>query len=1085
MGPGKQKAGGTASRPAGALSVMYPPITQKILIDWGGTQVLRDAQAMIDDGLVLEASYDPPHIRGAVRWNNRELRTSLKILPDGSAESQCPCYANRERGIICPHVIAVGLTLVRRATDPEREAKYREELRRASHVAALNEQKYHRRVGPDTPGAIPARIRAKLSPQWAEAFSSTGRLAMSAEVEYRGRVMPVDEVPTHVPLSLSKRGESLLYVLEDISQGPAGGKLELAPADFVSILRLHAGRTLPRADDSPATVNRARLSTLLRMDVDRENGELILIAHTELPFMKAGQFPLYIVSGREAWVYGADNFWPLEAVFPSPYHDIYKHPIAVPRPNVLRFLENELPVLRKSVPVESDITLDLFTTEPATPASRLLVRGSPASLSAILYAEYDGIVLTAGKPDAKGQFAAPDPDDIMRYTVRNPEAEALALQIAADAGLPGPRGDQLVSIVGKRNVLNFLGTHLPALRRRGWRVDLRGRVSGFLDSLDFATPIVRISDIDKGDWFDVGFDFEDGQGRSLSHADVQRALRKGDAHLAKDGRILLIDADAVRAMHDVFSDCATGESDEAGHFRMADVYAGFVKSSLDALDGIDVEDVPSWRKRAAEANRTAELKPIAVGEPLEGQLRPYQKEGVYWLHFLDTNGFGGLLADEMGLGKTIQALAWIQVSRRERAPSEPVLVVCPTSIVENWAEEAARFTPDLKVLILAGSDRHSKWPDLPASDLAITSYALLRRDLDRLLETDFDAVILDEAQHIKNRSTQNAVAAKKLKTRHHLVLTGTPLENSVADLWSIMDFLMPGYLGSHQAFKGSYENPIAQGGPEAQLCQAKLRRKLQPFLVRRRKREVATELPPKIEKVSFCTLTADQALVYRELMESSRSRVQAMVKKQGFVKSRMQILALLMRLRQVCCHLDLLKLPDLKPKYPSAKMESFWELVDEALDSGHRILVFSQFVSMLRILTAELNRRQIEYCYLDGSTKNRMSVVRQFNTERRIPLFLISLKAGGTGLNLTGADMVIHFDPWWNPAVENQATDRAYRIGQKRTVYSIKLITKETVEERVLELQRRKSSVIDATIESDEGIVQSITWNDIRELLSL
>jgi SNF2 family DNA or RNA helicase len=350
---------------------------------------------------------------------------------------------------------------------------------------------------------------------------------------------------------------------------------------------------------------------------------------------------------------------------------------------------------------------------------------------------------------------------------------------------------------------------------------------------------------------------------------------------------------------------------------------------------------------------------------------------------------------------------------------------------------------------------------------------------------EFSVMVLDEAQHIKNRSTQNAITAKEIRAFHKVVLTGTPIENGVSDLWSIMDFLMPKYLGSHDSFRQHYELPIGQGGPEAQAAQLRLRRKLQPFLMRRLKVEVARDLPPRIERLATCSLSADQKAVYKELVDSSRRRLTDLVAKQGFQRSRMEVLKTLLRLRQACCHLDLLKLQGLQVEAPSAKMELFFELLDEALDGGHRVLVFSQFVSMLTILRNQMDHRQISYCYLDGATKDRMAEVHRFNTDRSIPVFLISLKAGGTGLNLTGADMVIHFDPWWNPAVENQATDRAHRIGQKRTVYSIKLITKGTVEEKVLALQNQKKAVIDATLSTSENAFTSMTWENIQDLLTL
>jgi len=1063
---------------------MKLPFTLKMLENWAGAQVLRDAEIMVDKGLVVEAVFEPPLIRGAVMWNNRELKTSLRILPNGHVESLCPCFANKERGTICSHVIALGVVLVRRATDPGRDSKIQAEMKRAARLAMLDESKYIRRVSPDTAGAIPARLIVTPGKEWMSAWRN-GRIPATFAVEYQKKTVSLDQVPRDIPLVFSKQDEAILFVLEDISEGPAAGRIELTQPDFLNIIRIHAGKPLLNPDGPPVIINETPLTTFVQMDLDRENGELILMAHTELPFMAAGEFPYYMVVRKTGWVYGAGNLWPLANVLPEPYHSIYREPVIIARRDVPRFLSQELPLLSKHTRIETDISSDLFTIEPGTPKMRLAVRGSPASMSATLYAKYDDVELVACKPDPREHFSIPDPNDLLRYSIRNKAYEKRALELLSASGFTGEAGDQLSSIVGNRLVLNFMGTSMPVLRRRGWQIDFEGKVGPYLDTLTFINPVVHIADSKDGKWFDVGFDFEDQQGSSLLQTEIQLAVRKGDSFIEKSGKIYLIDSDAIKSMQNIFSDCASGESDTPGHFRLGNIYAPFVKSALESLDGIDVEDTPSWRSRAGQYNRTIEIEPVALSEPLGGILRPYQKYGVSWLRFLEANGFCGLLADEMGLGKTLQALAWLQLQRRHPdAKGKPALIVCPTSLVENWQEEASRFVPGMKVLNLTGPERQDRWQQLQKADLVVTSYAILRRDVDRIAETQFSAVILDEAQHIKNRSTQNALAAKQIKAYQRLVLTGTPIENSVSDLWSIMDFLMPGYLGSHDSFKCNYEMPINEAGAEGEIAQFKLRRKLHPFLLRRLKTEVAKDLPPKIQKISSCSLTSDQQAVYRELLAASRQKITGMVSKMGFNKCRIEILTLLMRLRQTCCHLDLLKLPNLKVKEPSAKMDLFFELLEEAMDGGHRILVFSQFVGMLTILRKELERNKIAYCYLDGSTKERMKVVHQFNSQRDIPVFLISLKAGGAGLNLTGADMVIHFDPWWNPAVEDQATDRAHRIGQKRTVYSIKLITRGTVEEKVVAMQNRKKAVIDATLESDEAVMQNLTWEDIQELIS-
>ena len=749
-------------------------------------------------------------------------------------------------------------------------------------------------------------------------------------------------------------------------------------------------------------------------------------------------------------------------------------------------MQGELPLLAKHVTIESDISIDLFSIEPAQPIFRLEVHGSPASLSAVLYARYGDLELIAFKPDSREHFAIPDPDDIMRYNARNRHAERLALDLLAELDLIGTVGDNLSSIVGERNVLNFLGASVPLLKRMGWIVEMHGKIAPQFESLDFAMPVVKIDESSGSNSFEVGFNFEDTSGSSISSADVRRALNKGDSYLDYNGRRVLIDRNAVESMLSVFEDCDSTDGSAPGQFRLSNIYAPFVKSSLNAIDGIDVDEPPLWRTRTEQTNRVMKMKAVPLTTPLAAKLRPYQIEGLNWLRFMEENSFCGLLADEMGLGKTLQTLAWLQLERvNPDARGRPALIVCPTSLVYNWTDEIAKFCPEMKALPISGANRHSLWERIEEADIVLTSYALLRRDIERYMEFDFSAAILDEAQHIKNRSTSNAKAAKQIQAYNRLVLTGTPVENSVADIWSIMDFLMPGYLGKHQHFRANYELPIARGGPDADIAQMKLRRKLHPFMLRRLKKDVAQDLPPKIKSVQSCALSPDQRVVYKEILQDTQRKIKDMVAAKGFNSCRMQIFSLMLKLRQICCHLDLLKLDGLNAERPSAKMELFFELVNEAIDGGHRILVFSQFVTMLHILRNQLKARGIEFCYLDGSTKDRMDQVHRFNTQRKIPIFLISLKAGGTGLNLTGADMVIHYDPWWNPAVEEQATDRAYRIGQQRTVYSVKLITKGTIEEKVLEMQQKKQAVIDATVESDEEMPTTMSWEDVQELLEL
>ncbi len=1060
-----------------------------MLVKWGGESVFSQAEQLVRRGAVLKAEMKGDLIEGVIaRESGTELFTKLRVRENGTIDSLCPCFTNRNQGLVCPHVVALGIALMLRHADPLREQKYQEDQRRSRRLAETAETAYLQRGTFGTP----ARLGLTVPPSWTADFWK-GRVSVSLLVLTDRATLLPEAVPADAQFCLSPEDDTLLSVLEDICEGPPPGRFEVTPADFLNILDVAGHTRLAVAGQPDLTVETIPMQTSLSIELDHETGELIIFPRTELPFAIPGEIPAYLVHNRHGRVCANGHVWPMKNVLPVPYHGIYQTEEIVPRERVINFLRRDLPSLKSITPVEMEETPDLFTAVPGTPVFHLALQGSKASLRASLKAAYGTHAFCAAAPDTQTEFALPDPEDILKYHTRNPAAEASAVALLKSCGFDEDRSatsaEATYTLVGTRETLNFLGSGVPALGRSGWKIAFSDRLESIVDTLPVVTPVVQIAE-KSGGWFDVGFTFDLPGQAALPPAEIQRALNRGDAFLERNGQTLLIDRDAVESMRAIFNDCQSRESSAPGHFQMPALYAPFVQASLNALDGIDVEDPPDWREKAAARNRAGatRLKPVPLGA-LDNTLRPYQKEGVYWLRFLEEAGLNGLLADEMGLGKTLQTLTWLSLPRTDpQARGKPALIVCPTSLVENWNREAETFVPHLRRLVISGSDREELFTQIAASDLVITSYALLRRDLDAYRAFQFSVAVLDEAQHIKNRSTQNAVAAKQINAVGKVVLTGTPVENSVADLWSIMDFLMPQYLGDYELFRGRYELPIAAGDREGELAQAKLRRKLNPFLLRRLKKDVAKDLPDKIVKVSFCQLTLDQQRVYNDLLAESRRTIGDLVKAKGFDRARFEILAILMRLRQVCCHLDLLKEHHKPGAYeaPSSKMDSFFELLDEAIDGGHRMLVFSQFVSMLTILRTELESRGLPYCYLDGTTKNRLEQCERFNLHQDIPVFLISLKAGGTGLNLTGADMVVHMDPWWNPAVEDQATDRAHRIGQKRTVYSIKLIAEHTVEEKVLAMQQRKQAVINATIgTTDEGVMQKLSFDDIRDLIGL
>ncbi len=1062
------------------------PFTENDLKDWAGWRAFRDGKSLFVRGVVEKITYEHPLVVGILNLGPRGLRSRFKVPKSGEyPENLCPCRDNQDRGLICSHLVAMGMEIIRMTAGPSAEEKAHAE-RQVKRMEKAAKGKRIKCVKKSDPQAVPAHLIVELNENWQKQVL-VGKIEVGIFIEVSGKRTPVGEVSIVTPFSFTHRDEKILHILEEASGGSLRSSQFLSTQELIHVLRGHTGKSIHQLSRSKGIpVHAGPVNSEVEMDLDRENGELLLELHTEFSEEEAAPAPFYVVGDTLGWVFYADQFWPLSTFLPRSLRAIYRERVSIPRKDVPSFLVTDLVQIEQLMPVRSTLTRDLFFMKPAKPKFRLLLKGSPASLSATLYACYSNkIDLVAGRADMQGNFAIPDPRDLLRYRIRNMASEKRAVQRLEVVGFTGRAGDTLTNIVGPREVLNFLGSGVPRIRRMGWTVELEGRIKPFVENINSVKAVIRVDETGSTDYFDVGYDYEVGTS-TISEREIQRALTAGDSFIERNGRTILLDADAIQQAREIFEDCAVGEGVLPGSFRMSSIYSSYVESSLESLAGIDIEATPSWLEKARQQNEQESVEPVELSPHLNGTLRAYQHEGVNWLRFLEKRSFCGILADEMGLGKTIQTLAWIQLGRADvEHRGKPVLIVCPTSLVENWKEEAAKFTPNLSVVLLHGPDRHRRWKRVEKVDIVITSYALMRRDIEKHLEYTYSIAILDEAQHIKNHSTQNALAAKKIKAEQRLVLTGTPIENGVADLWSIMDFLMPGYLGSHKDFREFYELPILTGGAAGDYMQAKLRRKLHPFLLRRLKKHVAKDLPPKIERIASCKLTQDQHKVYSQLLADSKEKISSMVEKKGFNKSRMEILKTLLRLRQTCCHIDLLKLDGIKSKHPSAKMELFFELLNEALDSKHRVLVFSQFTSMLAILKKEMDARNLKYCYLDGSTKDRQSVVKKFNKDHTIPVFLMSLKAGGTGLNLTGADMVIHFDPWWNPAVEAQATDRAHRIGQKRTVYSVKLVTKGTVEDKVVEMQRRKQGIIDATLTTDEQVMQKLSWEDVQELLNL
>jgi superfamily II DNA or RNA helicase len=658
----------------------------------------------------------------------------------------------------------------------------------------------------------------------------------------------------------------------------------------------------------------------------------------------------------------------------------------------------------------------------------------------------------------------------------------------------------------RHKVLNFLAAHGTRLREQ---LDCE-----FTPNFEKNTAHLRPAEI-AADVTEAGDDFAVTIGLRAGKADeatLRTAVAANRGYLETEGKIFLFDqaklAKVTAAQRALAGDPTAGLAPRRTQ-KISGARAAEAQEIIEQLSP-DFQPPEAWKTRSAALRNLTALTPAPLPADLQALLRPYQRLGIAWLWHLQRHQLGGILADEMGLGKTLQALGLLSAVRAAAVPTgagrprsagaaRAALVVAPASLLENWRRETVRFAPQLRVFVHHADRRLGCAADFAGWDLVITSYGTLARDQGLFSSVELAVIIADEAQHIKNRRSQNAAALRALRAGARFLLTGTPVENSLEDLRSLFEFLLPGYLT---------RVPAGLRGDERAWFDERLRAQTAPYILRRTKQAVAPELPEKLEQVIWCELTPGQAALYRATQERSERELFDL-EAGGASESKLQFAALtqLLRLRQICCDPRLVtgasaagepaEAAATAPSPPpsaartdadfadSAKLDAFNELISEAIDDGHRILVFSQFTSLLALLRADLDAQQIGYCYLDGSmsAKARQAEVDRFQASADVPLFLLSLKAGGTGLNLTGADTVVHYDPWWNPAAEAQATDRAHRIGQKRVVTSYKLIAASTVEEKVLALQAEKRALLANVFEASDAAAAQLSLAELKSLL--
>ncbi len=748
-----------------------------------------------------------------------------------------------------------------------------------------------------------------------------------------------------------------------------------------------------------------------------------------------------------------------------------------PAPDVVEEIRTETPV-----PCLRLLTVRLPRNDWYSQSRKLAA--DPSIDLAVLNFQYDGVPLRfQSAPDERRQVEGHRVIVRRRDMARERAARERLLvsgflPASRPLGLKANDGIVLALQAGSLDWPSFLHRTLPILQSEGWRVDID---ASFRPQVVEGAGDWQVDLSHEGAWWfslDLGIEVAGERVSLLPHlVRLLRGLRDTAApdaidHLSKDGivylqladgRHLALPSERVRAILGTLI-----ELNDASALRedgRLDVSLGHAAALAELEASLQLRWLGGERLREM-ADRLKDfdgLERVAVPAGFAAELRPYQRDGLDWLQFLGKYELGGILADDMGLGKTVQALAHIVVEKRAGRTERPCLVVCPTSVLPNWRAEAARLAPELNVLSLHGSDRLQRFRDIAAADLVLTTYALLPRDDKVLLPIDWHLVVLDESQFVKNPEAKTTRLVCQLKARHRVSLTGTPIENHLGELWSQFTFLMPGLLGDIRRFNRMFRTPIEKRGDAAR--RGVLSGRIKPFIMRRTKVQVAAELPPKSEILHRVDLAGDQRDLYETVRLAMHEKVRQEIAAKGLARSHIIILDALLKLRQVCCDPRLVKVDAAKRAKSSAKLEHLLSVLPDLIEEGRRLLLFSQFTSMLDLIKPELAARDIPFVELRGDTRDRATPVGRFQ-RGEVPLFLISLKAGGTGLNLTAADAVIHYDPWWNPAVENQATDRAHRIGQDKPVFVFKLIAQGTVEERILELQQRKAALAAAILDA-------------------
>ncbi|MCG8557441.1 MAG: DEAD/DEAH box helicase [Proteobacteria bacterium] len=1056
--------------------------------------------------------------------SDEPLQTRTHLGDRGEITSHCTCQAWRGPTGHCKHVAALLVALrdqerPPKAKEPPQQQRPRSVQQQASPGSSKRRRARRRRRGggsaPEQGNGVKVSkvevlstrdlglggAQAKAEPRAGlEAWLPRGELAKPHTFEYRVlvRAASISVTPvlagtrSAVPISDALGGfnavpaaeRPLLRALARHTSRGSPATAELRGEDAAEVMTMLRGR---RALLEPASMELrfAEEPLLPKIELDLASSKAVRVRVVFELRSTRRRFPL----SSGAWFEGTPGWYidttdgvarpVVESVTPAWLQRLYRSPALVhPLADLPRLLVEYVPRVAASLGTELPDLTSVADVADAQPRFQLRAGGDILEANARLHVTYRDLefdVPATGFPPPLA-FQPPRSGARPRVVRRDVGAEMSAIQALMDRGFrPGDSGEGLVA--SGKDAVRFWTEGIGTLPET-WDRFIPDDLIDVTIRDQSVTPHVRVSS--GVDWLSLDMTFLAGS-VAVDEEELRQCLEKG-RHLVKlsDGTYAPVKAEQVG---EILARMAEIVATSGQRKKLPLSQTGRVQDLLRLVS--DASVAAGVKQLFGKLEDLGQIEQVAKPRSLRASVRPYQKDGFSWLVFLHGLATGGILADDMGLGKTLQTLAlllWLKSkSKGKKAPSVS-LVVAPTSVVPNWLCEIEKFAPSLRALVWHGPDRQDRADDVENLDVMITSYALLRRDEEFLLGIDFRYVILDEAQHIKNPLSATARAAKRLKSERRLALTGTPIENRLSEIWSIFDFVSPGLLGDLSRFEEKFARPIDRGDEQTAM---RLRATIHPFVMRRTKQDVAKDLPAKIEQDMVVPLADAQSKLYSQILRQIRESLLSEVEKQGVAKSQIQILAALTRLRQVACDPRLLKIQGDWDDDESGKLAALREILQEAIPGGHRLLIFSQFVEMLKLIRVVMDNEGITYEYLDGSTKDRASRVERFNNDESVSAFLVSLKAGGTGLNLTGADTVVHFDPWWNPAVEDQATDRAHRIGQTRVVSVYRLIAKGTVEEKILQLGAKKRQLVSSVlVASDGGPMKGLTRADVEELFS-